>query len=164
MCFCWTWWHRPVIKALKGRGSGIQGHLWLYGQLKVSLSYMRPRFLKRLFLWSIALNTFAVLFCFFFHPYTACNGMWRRPLQWTEGRATDLWGCHAEVVLLVMIDLQMLCRHTTAPASNPSGPAPGLARLICLLAKTCRVYCPPPPGLLSNVTLSTKPAGHHTQV
>lgn len=101
---------------------------------------------------------------FFFHPYTACNGMWRRPLQWTEGGATDLWGCHAEVVLLVMIDLQMLCRHTTAPASNPSGPAPGLARLICLLAETCRVYCPPPPGLLSNVTLSTKPAGHHTQV
>lgn len=99
-------------------------------------------------------------FCwfFFFHPYTACNGMWRRPLQWTEGRATDSWGCHAEVVLLAMVDLQMLRRHTTAPASNPS------ARLICLLAETCRVDCPPPPGLLSNVTLSTKPAGHHTQV
>lgn len=64
MCFCWTWWHRPVIIALKGRGSGIQGHLWLYGQLKVSLSYMRPRFLKRLFLWTIALNTFAVFFFF----------------------------------------------------------------------------------------------------
>lgn len=153
MCFCWTWWHRPVIKALKGRGSGIQGHPWLYGQLKVSLSYMRLRFLKRLFLWTIALNTFAVFF--FFHPYTACNGMWRRPLQWTEGRATDSWGCHAEVVLLAMVDLQMLRRHTTAPASNPS------ARLICLLAETCRVDCPPPPGLLSNVTLSTKLAITH---